>query len=136
MFLSLCESLVAKESGVAEKYITSFGFELITASHITLVNQSQGADLVFSNTAQTQIVMGGNVTGSGDGAPSSFALARFNQSNGSFVLDPTFGNGGKVVTAIGAGGVGGVMIQSNGNIVAVRTGTGLTTLVLARYLGN
>ena len=115
---------------------TSFGFEPITASNITQVNESQGADLVFSNNAKTQIVMGGDLTGSGGGAPTAFALARFNQSNGSFVLDPTFGNGGKVVTAIGAGGVAGLMIQSNGNIVAVGTGTGLTTLVLARYLGN
>jgi hypothetical protein len=72
-------------------------------------------------------------------ATSEFGLARV-EANGN--LDPTFGSGGTVTTQVGLlSGIGKVLLQSNGEIVAVgitHVTTGSTTedLALARYLAQ
>lgn len=48
---------------------------------------------------------------SGSGAPSSFALLRYNTSG---ILDNTFGSGGKVTTLFGLGGSSGIAYDSDG----------------------
>ena len=68
---------------------------------------------------------------------SVFGLARVN-TNGS--LDTTFGTGGTLTTDIqGDEGVGGLIIQPNGDIVAAGTSednsTGQVDVALARYIG-
>ena len=84
-------------------------------------NQSQPAAIALQSNGQ--IVVGG---GSG--------LARF-ESNG--VLDTAFASGGSFATPFA---VSGVLIQADGNIVVVgkqvNVTTGITTLTVARYLGN
>jgi uncharacterized delta-60 repeat protein len=68
---------------------------------------------------------------------SEFALARYN-SNGS--LDTSFGSGGKVTTSFGSGTdnlAGGVVIQSDGRIVASGSSrTASQRFALARYNSN
>lgn len=113
---------------------TPFPFIPITSvSQLGSDNQSQAGDILFTSSSQTQIVLAGDLTGTVGTPSNSFALARFNRSGGTFVLDTTFGNGGTVTTPIGAGAQV-LLLQSDGKIVVV--GDGRTTLVLARYLAN
>jgi uncharacterized delta-60 repeat protein len=51
-------------------------------------------------------------------------------------LDPTFGNGGKVLTDLGLSFGKGVAIQADGKIVASASGDGLTGFHLVRYNPN
>ena len=79
------------------------------------------------------------VAGTSSGAFNNldFAVARYNP-NGS--LDPTFGAGGKVTTAIGTAndGVRGVVLQPDGKIVAAgfSVGGGSLDFALVRYNAN
>jgi hypothetical protein len=73
-----------------------------------------------------QVVVGGLVN---DASPIFGGLARLD-TNGN--LDTTFGNGGTVTTD---NSVSGLLIQTDGNIVAVEQ-LGSTGIVVARYLAN
>ena len=85
-----------------------------------------------------RVIIGGSFS-SLSPATSEFGLARV-EANG--ILDPTFGCGGTVTTQVGLlSGIGKVLLQSNGEIVAVgitHVTTGSTTedLALARYLAQ
>jgi uncharacterized delta-60 repeat protein len=75
---------------------------------------------------------------SGAGGSADFSLARY-KSNGS--LDPSFGNGGKVLTNFGAGGSAaayGAVVQPDGKIVAAGNTSvdGNPDFGLARYKSN
>lgn len=78
-----------------------------------------------------KIVIAGTVS---DGAKRDFALARYNADG---TLDNTFGTGGTVRTALGAGydEANGVAVQSDGKLVAAgaSSGSGRTDFALARY---
>ena len=72
-----------------------------------------------------------------NGANADFALARYNPDG---LLDPGFGTGGKVTTAIGSSGdvANAVALQPDGKIVAagsISNGTN-SDFALARYLGS
>jgi uncharacterized delta-60 repeat protein len=63
---------------------------------------------------------------------STFALARFRTDG---TLDPTFGNGGKVITAIGSGSkANAVALAADGRIIAAGWSDG--RFALARYAGD
>jgi uncharacterized delta-60 repeat protein len=88
-------------------------------------------DLVVQ--ADAKIVAAGS---SRQGGGSYIALARYNQDGS---LDPTFGEGGKVLTAFeptGSAGASAVLLQADGKIVAGgHTGSRFATdFALARYL--
>jgi hypothetical protein len=95
----------------------------------------------FAVDSTGRIIIGGSFASiAGRVAVSSvFGLARV-KTNGS--LDPSFGSGGTVTTQVGLlSGIGKVVLQSNGEIVAVGTThvtTGSTTedLAMARYLAQ
>ncbi|MGH6795677.1 MAG: hypothetical protein ACREDD_13115 [Methylocella sp.] len=81
------------------------------------------------------VVTGNQTTFTQSGTTIVNGLARLTP-NGN--LDPAFGTGGTVVNSIPSGtdGLGGAVIQANGNIVTVGTANNLTELTLARYLGS
>jgi uncharacterized delta-60 repeat protein/uncharacterized repeat protein (TIGR01451 family) len=83
-----------------------------------------GFDAAFGLVVQPD----GRIVAAGQGGGGNFALARYN-ADGS--LDPTFGSGGKVTTAIG--GALGVALQPDGKIVAVGGGGPASDFVAARY---
>jgi uncharacterized delta-60 repeat protein len=135
------EAIVFQPNGdFVEAAIVGNGFQK-TAGELFRFSETAVLDPTFSSTKFTfgggkqnqpaaialqsngQIVVGG---GSG--------LARF-ESNG--VLDNTFATDGSFATAFG---VTGLLIQTDGKIVAVgnqvNVETGITTLTVARYLGN
>ena len=102
--------------GTGGKQTTFLGFEAVAYAAAL---QSDG-----------KIVLAGFANNGGD---DDFALARYN-SNGN--LDNTFGNGGKVITAIGAGDAVArtVVIQPDGKIVAAGWARG--GFAAARYHPN
>jgi uncharacterized delta-60 repeat protein len=81
------------------------------------------------------VVVGSQVTFVQSGTTTVNGLARLTP-NGN--LDPAFGNGGTVANSVpaGTGGLNGVVIQTNGNIIAVGTADNGAALTLARYLGS
>jgi len=81
------------------------------------------------------VVVGSQVTFAQSGTTTVNGLARLTP-NGN--LDPAFGNGGTVANSVpaGMGGLNGVVIQTNGNIITVGTANNGTALTLARYLGS
>ena len=94
-----------------------------SSTKFTFGAQSQNQPAAIALQSNGQIVVGG-LSG----------LARF-ESNG--VLDTAFATDGSVATPFR---ISGVLIQSDGNIVVVgnevNVETGITTLAVARYLGN
>jgi uncharacterized delta-60 repeat protein len=81
------------------------------------------------------VAVGDQITFTQTGSVIVNGLARLQlSSNGSLALDPSFGNGGKVVNNIPASSA--VVIQPDGNIVTVGFASDNTTLTLARYLGQ
>ena len=94
-----------------------------SSTKFTFDGQKQNQPAAIALQSNGQIVVGG---GSG--------LARFD-SNG--VLDTAFGTAGSLASTFG---VTGLLIQTDGKIVAVgnqvNVETGITTLTVARYLGN
>jgi uncharacterized delta-60 repeat protein len=94
-----------------------------SSTKFTFGGQSQNQPAAIALQSNGQIVVGG-LSG----------LARF-ESNG--VLDPAFATDGSVATPFR---ISGVLIQTDGNIVVVgnqvNTQTEITTLTMARYLGN
>ncbi len=84
-----------------------------------------------------QIIAGGGSNSGSTRFGSTFGLARLNPDGS---LDDSFGNGGTVTTEFqGADSVLAVLIQPDGNIIAVgsvRDGSGRIDIALARYLGQ
>jgi uncharacterized delta-60 repeat protein len=98
------------------------------------VGYDYGGVTILSN---GQIIVGG-YHASGGFSTQVFALARLN-SNGS--LDATFGSGGTVTTSFqNDDSIEAVLIQSNGDIVAIgqttKQSTAVSELALARYLAK
>lgn len=93
-----------------------------SSTKFTFDGQKQNQATAIALQSNGQIVVGGS------------GLARFD-SNG--VLDTAFGTDGSFATTFG---VTGLLIQTDGKIVAVgnqvNVETGITTLTVARYLGN
>jgi hypothetical protein len=94
-----------------------------SSTKFTFGGQKQNQPAAIALQSNGQIVVGGDS-----------GLARFD-SNG--ILDTAFGTGGSLATTFG---ISGVLIQTDGKIIAignqVNTETGITTLTVARYLGN
>jgi uncharacterized delta-60 repeat protein len=128
------------ETGVMDSSFVStpFSYVNLPASALTTMNNKSTADAVALQT-NGQILVGGSLTGSaGAPPPALFGLARLN-ANGT--LDSTFGNGGRVTTAFtGNAGINSLLIEANGDIVAIggvfNPSTGVGSIALARYLGN
>ena len=101
--------------------ITDFGTGLGDSTS-ALALQPNG-DLVSAGTTLVAAPSGGTVV--------AFALARYTPG---LTLDPTFGQGGKVVTEVGGNGPGAiaVAIQADGKIVAAG-GSGTGGFTVARY---
>jgi uncharacterized delta-60 repeat protein len=105
---------------------------------LTPLNNGSTADAVAIQ-SNGQILVGGGLTGSAaDPTPGVFGLARLNASG---TLDSTFGSGGRVTTAFsGNAGINSLLIETNGDIVAVggvfNPSTGVGSVALARYLGQ
>jgi uncharacterized delta-60 repeat protein len=100
--------------------------------HYTGTTGEDGANAVAVQPNQQAVVGGSHFL-----ATSIFGLARVN-TNGS--LDATFGSSGTVTTDIqGDDGIGALVIQPNGDIVAAGTSednsTGQVDMALARYIG-
>ena len=77
-----------------------------------------------------KIVTAGRVSFGSGCSRSRFALLRYTQNGG---LDPSFGNGGRVLTRFGGDSANGVAVQSDGRIVAVGGGGILGGFAVARY---
>jgi uncharacterized delta-60 repeat protein len=112
--------------GVGGKALTSFGPGNNTGARAVAVQ------------ADGKIVLAGSLESSSNG-PGRFALARYTQRGR---LDPSFGQGGKMVTRFGAdhsvSQAGALAIQPDGKIVALGEWSGNaingpTFIVLARY---
>lgn len=119
---------------VQVKYFNAGG-TLAAASpefHYTGTSGEDGASAVAVQPNGQAVVGGSHYL-----ATSVFGLARVN-TNGS--LDTTFGNSGTVTTDIqGDDGIGALVIQPNGDIVAAGSSednsTGQTDVAVARYIG-
>jgi len=109
---------------------------LFGSAGVILTNFRNTSDTAASVTLQTdgKLVVVGSA-GDGDSLGSSVAVARF-AVNGS--LDPTFGNGGKVLTNLTAthDEATGVVVQPDGNIVVAGSGGNQTSLHVVRYMEN
>jgi uncharacterized delta-60 repeat protein len=136
---SEAEAARLTETGTADPAFVTTPFSYTTPGTVltTLNNRSTaGAVAIQSN---GQILVGGGLTGSaGNPNPAMFGLARLN-ANGT--LDSTFGSGGVVTTALaGSAGITSLLIETNGDIVAVGgvfdRSTGVESIALARYLAN
>jgi len=115
---------------------TPFTFVPITVSNLTEDDESEPGSLAFQSNGQ--IVVGGSLSGTAGGATTVFALARVNADG---ELDTTFGSNGTVTTVLsGNAGVNSVLVEANGDIVAIGgvfdKSTEIGNLVLARYLAN
>jgi uncharacterized delta-60 repeat protein len=107
------------------------GDGIVTTSFIPGVT-SEGAGSVVIQPADGKIVVGGSTTWTGS-SDYDFALARYTSAG---ALDPTFGSGGTVTTAISVGtytdSISALALQADGKIVAAGTGRN-GTITVARY---
>ena len=142
--------LLAGEAGFCCEYTGSFGLVRYETDGTPDPTFGGGDGIVITNFTRTDdsardlaIQANGKIVAVGtegfNGAHSRFALARYTSDG---VLDPTFGDGGRVVTAFSKGfdSASSVAIQSDGKIVAAGTTypdpDGLNGLfALARYGG-
>jgi uncharacterized delta-60 repeat protein len=123
------EAFRFSETGVEDPSLNSFKFNFggVTSGFGAIALQSNGEILVAGSSALTR---------SGQGL---FGVARLD-SNGEF--DTTFGSDGTLTTAFsGSTGVGALLIQSDGKIVAVGgeidpQNHNILDLATARYFGN
>jgi uncharacterized delta-60 repeat protein len=123
------EAFRFSETGVEDSSFSSFKFNFggVTSGAGAIALQSNGEIVVAGSTAVTRFSQG------------LFGVARLD-SNGEF--DSTFGSGGTLTTAFaGSTGVGALLIQTDGKIVAVGgeidpQNHNIEYLAMARYFGN
>jgi uncharacterized delta-60 repeat protein len=137
--VSEAEAARLTETGTADPAFVTTPFSYTAPGTVlTTLNNRSTADAVAIQ-SNGQILVGGGLTGSaGNPNPAMFGLARLNADG---TLDSTFGIGGIVTTAFsGSAGITSLLIETNGDIVAVGgvfdRSTGVESIALARYLAN
>ena len=126
------------QAGTGDTTFNSSPFAFVALTSTNLANVDINDPNAIVSQANGQIIVGGMISGTSSSAITMLGLARVNSNGG---LDTTFGRGGSV-TNTAASRANSVLIQSDGNIVALgqttqaNTTTETQNLVLLRFLAN